>query len=234
MSGDALLLAAALGAYGWYLRGGPFPPGFLTGRRFARLAARSSTLFGAVALLGLVLAGRTGALLAPPAEFAGAAAIARRWVPGMTEPMAFGLIALGLVIGGTVGALLSRWRGRVFALGDVTAVLPRHRRELGWAALLAVTSGVSEELFFRLFLPLAVAAVTGSGLVGFGVATLMFGFAHRYQGWSGMLATSAAGALLAAIYLASGAIWVAAALHAILNLNGLVLRPIAMGVLRAR
>jgi uncharacterized protein len=93
---------------------------------------------------------------------------------------------------------------------------------------------VSEELFFRLFLPLAVAAATGSDLVGFTVATLLFGFAHRYQGWSGMLATGAAGALLAAIYLASGAIWVAAALHAILNLNGLVLRPIAMSVLRAR
>lgn len=226
----ALLLAAALGAYFWYLRGGPFPPHILAGRRFARLAARSGTLFGAGAALGLAAAGRTGALFAPPPEFAGAAAIARRWLPGMTEPTAFGLIALGLVIGGTVGALLSRWRGRVFALGNVTAVLPRHRGELGWAALLALSSGVSEELFFRLFLPLAVAAAAGSGVVGFAVATLLFGLAHRYQGWSGMVATSGAGLLLAAIYLASGSIWVAAALHAILNLNGLVLRPLAMGV----
>lgn len=234
MIGPALLLAAALGAYLWYLRGGPFPPHVLAGRRFARLAARSSTLFGAVAVLGLAAAGRTDALVTPPAAFTDAAAIARHWLPGMTEPMAFALIALGLVIGGAVGALLSRWRGRVFALGDISAVLPRHGRELPWAALLAVSSGVSEELFFRLLLPLSVAAVTGSGLVGFAVATALFGFAHRYQGWSGMLATSAAGALLATIYLASGSIWVAAALHAILNLNGLVLRPIAMGVVRAR
>ena len=233
MGPHALLLAAALGAYLWYLRGGPFPPGVLAERRFARLAARSGTLFGAASMLGLAVAGRSEALFRPPSEFADAVAIAQHWMPGMTERMAFGLIALGLAIGGSVGALLSRWRGRAFALGDVSAVLPRHRGELGWAALLALASGVSEELFFRLFLPLTIAAATGSGLLGFGVATVLFGLAHRYQGWSGMLATSAAGALLAATYLASGSIWVAAALHAILNLNGLVLRPIAMGVLRA-
>lgn len=229
-----LLLAAALGAYVWYLRGGPFPPTVLAGRRYARLAARSGVLFGGGAVLGMVLAGRTEALLAPPPEFVDAGAIARRWVPGMAEPEAFALIGLGLVIGGAIGAVLSRWRGRVFALGDVSAVLPRHRRELGWAALLAVVSGTSEELFFRLFLPLAVAVPSGSGLLGFAVATCLFGFAHRYQGWSGMLATSAAGVLLAAIYLASGSIWVASALHGILNLNGLVLRPLAMGLWRRR
>ena len=229
----ALLLAAALGVYLWYLKGGPFPPGMLAEHRFARLAARSGTLFGAGSVLALAAAGRADALLAIPADFHDAAGIARRWMPGMTEPMAFGLIALGLMIGGAVGALLSRWRGRAFALGNVSAVLPRHGSELGWAALLALVSGVSEELFFRLLLPLAVAGVSGSGLLGFTVATLLFGLAHRYQGWSGMLATSAAGALLAAVYLASGAIWVAAALHALLNLNGLVLRPIAMGILRA-
>ncbi len=227
---SGLLLAAAFGAYVWYLRGGPFGPGVLLGRRFARLLLRSATLFGGGGLVGLLLLGRAETVARLPGEFAAPATTAERLLPGMDGPVALAMIGGGLVAGGLIGAGLSRWRGRVFAFGDVRAVLPRSRDELGWAALLALQSGVSEELFFRLLLPLLIAGLTGSAWLGFGAATLLFGYAHRYQGWAGMLATAAVGALLATVYLASGRLWIAMALHAAINLNGLVLRPLAMGL----
>lgn len=229
-----LLLVAALFAYGWYLRGGPFGRDFLAGRRFARLAARSGVLFGGVSLVALALLGRLDALTRLPPEFAEPAAMAEAWLPGLGTPVGVGLILLGLLIGGTIGAIVSRWRGRVFALGDISAVLPRAKGELGWAALLAVDAGVSEELFFRLLLPLLIAQATGSAWIGFLGATALFGFAHRYQGWAGVAATTLVGVVMAAVYLASGRLWMAVLLHAAINLNGLVLRPLATGMWRGR
>lgn len=230
----ALLLVAALLAYAWYLRGGPFGAGFLAGRRFARLAARSAVLFGGVSIAALAVSGRLDALVRMPPAFAAPAVAAREWLPGLGEPVGVGLILLGLLIGGGIGVAVSRWRGRVFAFGDVSAVLPRSRGELGWAALLAVDAGVSEELFFRLLLPLLIAQVSGSAWFGFLGATALFGFAHRYQGWAGVLATTLVGVMMAAVYLASGRLWMAVLLHAAINLNGLVLRPWATGLWRVR
>lgn len=232
MVGPALLLAAALLAYGWYLKGGPFPRRVLAERRFGRLAARSAVLFGGVSLLALALLGRLESVVSVPSEFGAVAAAAGGLAPGLGEPLALGLMAAGLVVGGALGTIVSRWRRRVFAFGDVTAVLPRDRGELGWAALVAVGSGVSEELFFRLLLPLLLAQLTGSAWIGFAGPTALFGLAHRYQGWAGVLATTLVGALMALVYLSSGKLWVAVALHMAINLNGLVLRPWAMGLAR--
>ena len=225
-----VLLVVALLAYAWYLRGGPFGRAFLVERRFARLAVRSATMFGGVSVLLLAAMGRLADIVDLPREFAIPAVTALDWLPGLTEPVGIGLILLGLVIGGGIGTLVSRWRGRIFAFGDVTAVLPRARGELGWAALLAVDAGVSEELFFRLLLPLLIAQATGSAWIGFAGATALFGFAHRYQGLAGVLATTFVGVLLTGVYLASGNLWMAMLLHMAINLNGLVLRPLAMGV----
>lgn len=230
----AVLLAAAAAAYLWYLRGGPFGRAFLAERRFARLAVRSAVVFGGVSVVALAMLGRLSAVVHRPVEFAGPAAVAVDWLPGLTEPVGLGLILLGLAIGGGIGTVVSRWRGKVFAFGDIDAVLPHARSELSWAALLAVAAGVSEELFFRLLLPLLIALVTGPAWVGFAGATALFGIAHRYQGIAGMLATTAVGVLMAAVYLASGALWIAIALHMAINLNGLVLRPLATGLWRTR
>ncbi|WP_375250389.1 CPBP family intramembrane glutamic endopeptidase, partial [Sphingomonas sp.] len=138
----------------------------------------------------------------------------------------------GIVAGGTIIGLVERWRGRPFGLGDVEAVMPRTPRELGWGVILSLTAGVMEEGYFRLLLPLLATLATGSAVVGFGLATLLFGAAHRYQGWKGMIATAVTGALLAAVYLASGALWVAIALHVAIDLNALVARPVVSGRVR--
>jgi membrane protease YdiL (CAAX protease family) len=54
----------------------------------------------------------------------------------------------------------------------------------------------------------------------------MFGVAHLYQGWIGVIATTLAGLLFTGVYLATGNIWIAALLHSLLNLQALWLRPL--------
>jgi membrane protease YdiL (CAAX protease family) len=61
---------------------------------------------------------------------------------------------------------------------------------------------------------------------------LVFGAVHRYQGWPGMIATTLTGAALAALYGLTGALWVAIAFHIAIDLNTLVVRPLARGAWR--
>jgi membrane protease YdiL (CAAX protease family) len=130
-----------------------------------------------------------------------------------------------------VAAVLAR-RGRGIAPGDLRAVTPARGAELGWGVVLAIVAGVTEETFFRLLLPLLVASAGGSAPAGFAVATMLFGYAHRYQGWRGVAGTAIAGVLLALVYLVSARLWAAMLVHAAIDLNGLVIRPLLAGRMR--
>ncbi len=123
-------------------------------------------------------------------------------------------------------------RGRVDevpVVGDVRALLPRTRRELGWGAALAVNAGVVEELLLRLALPALLFGVTGSGPAAFGLSILLFGALHLYQGWAGILVTTALGLVLTAVYVLTGSIVWPILVHAALDLRSLVLIPVALG-----
>ncbi|WP_235532807.1 CPBP family intramembrane glutamic endopeptidase [Sphingomonas sp. Leaf412] len=191
--------------------------------------AKAWTAFGAGSLTLLAASGQVRAIVDLPPPFAAARTVVVTWF-GAIDPIGpMGLAALGgVLLGGLVAAALER-RGRKVGLGDVERVLPRSRAELRWAAALAVTAGITEELFFRLLLPLLIAAVTGCAVAGFAVACVLFGLAHRYQGPAGVVATMAVGALLTIVYLSTGSLWAAMALHAAIDLNAVVLRPIVSG-----
>ncbi|MEH3123609.1 MAG: CPBP family intramembrane metalloprotease [Sphingomonas phyllosphaerae] len=229
-------LAVALASLALLLHGGrlgywPRPPAVAPGavrhRWFARLALRSLVHFGGVALLLLALLGRVETIWRLPAELEPARELAVAWVgqPGW-QPLALGALA-----GVAIAAVLER-RGRRMTLGDLRAVTPMRRAELGWGVLLAVEAGVTEELFFRLLLPLLIAGASGSALLGFAGATAAFGYAHSYQGWRGVIGTLIAGVLLTLVYLVSGRLWAAMLVHAAIDLNGLVLRPVLAGKVR--
>lgn len=220
----ALLLHGA--RFGYWPRPPAVAPGAVRHRWFARLALRALVHFGAVAVLLLAVLGRWDAVTRFPPELLPARALAVAWIgqPGW-QPLALG--ALGGVV---IAAVLER-RGRRVTLGDLRAVTPLRRAELGWGVLLALVAGVTEELFFRLLLPLLLAIVSGSALLGFAGATAAFGHAHRYQGWRGVIATMIAGVMLTLIYLVSGRLWAAMLVHAAIDLNGLVLRPVLAGKL---
>lgn len=221
----ALLLHGAHFCY--WPRPAPVAPGAVRHRYFARLALRAVAHFGAVAVVLLAALGRLDAVMRFPPELLPARAVAVAWIgqPGW-PPLALG--ALGGVV---IAALLER-RGRRVTLGDLRAVTPTRRAELGWGVLLALVAGVTEELFFRLLLPLLIASVSGSALLGFAGATAAFGYAHRYQGWRGVVGTVIVGVVLALVYLVSGRLWASMLVHAVIDLNGLVLRPWLAGTLR--
>lgn len=228
---SALLLAVALAAFAHFVRGGDvgFPPrGWPVGRAryFTRAASRIAILFGATSVLLLGLAGRWRALVAMPREFAPV-----RDLTGTVSLSDSTTTMLGgaLVAGALIGAGASRLTRRRLQVGRLGAVLPRARSELGWGLLLALVAGVCEELFFRLLVPLLTTMTFGVPVIGFAVATILFGAAHRYQGWSGIVATTVVGVMLAYAYVATASLLVAVVLHVFIDVNALVLRPLLTG-----
>ncbi|MBY8826906.1 CPBP family intramembrane glutamic endopeptidase [Hephaestia mangrovi] len=238
MLASVVVLALALGAYAYFFKGDfgrlseltAFqPPGWR--RRYGVWIAKSWLLFAAPALIGLALLGKLDAVVVMPAAFLPLAQQAGYPAPILGEGIAIGLIAGSLI--GAGWTLVRRRKGKPPAmLGDFSTLLPRDRSE-GWlAAASAISAGITEELYFRLLLPLAIAGVTGSAAAGFVVAAILFALAHRYQRWLGVIATGLVGVLFAYLYLQSGVLWVAMAVHAAVDLNGMVVRPALAGMLR--
>ena len=108
---------------------------------------------------------------------------------------------------------------------DLQPLIPRNRKERLWTTLLAVNAGLSEEMAFRLLLPLLFWQVFESVVVALIVPTVMFGVAHLYQGKVGILATSAAGAFFMFVYILTGSIWTVVVLHAVIDLGTLSIAP---------
>lgn len=230
----ALLLAWAAGSVFWFLKAdlGGYrrlrwqADSLERRRRYRLLAARTAIGFGLPAVGGLALLGALDLLWTMPAAFAPLAAVLPGGVP---IDWLVGGAAVGLAAGSAL-AIRAGGRGRTPPmLGRIGPLLPRERGELPHAALVALSAGVSEEAFFRLFLPLLVALAGGGATLGFVLSSLLFAALHRYQGWVGVTATGLFGLLLAWLYLATGALWMAMAVHVAADLNGLVLRPLLAG-----
>ncbi|MGD9739161.1 MAG: CPBP family intramembrane glutamic endopeptidase [Bauldia sp.] len=191
----------------------------------------SFLLFGVTSLVGLALLGRFNALLDFPAEFASLADDIRRLLAESGVGAGFLAGAVGAIIAGIfLGVVLRKRQQREnmpseLLLGDVDPLRARNAEERRWTTVLAINAGFSEELFFRLFLPLLVVEVTGNAIVAFILAALAFGMAHYYQGWVGVVATIGLGAVMTAIYLATGTIWAPVVVHALIDFSGLVFRP---------
>lgn len=198
-------------------------------RTLRKWVAQSFLLFVGMPLAGLALLGRFDAIAGMPAEFAAAAALAGRLGPGDELAGFLGGAMLGALIGGSLlaGVLGARQdpAGAEAAMVDLAAMMPRNGAETWHAALLSVNAGVAEELFYRLYLPLLIALVSGSALAGFAVAAVLFGITHLYQGAAGIVVTMVVGAAMTLVYLISGSLVWPIVAHAVLDLNALVLRP---------
>jgi membrane protease YdiL (CAAX protease family) len=131
----------------------------------------------------------------------------------------------GIVILAFLLPRLRRRRTRPLLLGDIAPLLPRNGPETLWTAVLSINAGVGEELYFRLLLPLLLVSLGSGALAAFIIAGLIFGAMHLYQGAAGIAATTILGGALTAAYLLSGSLWFAVALHAFIDLVGLVIRP---------
>ncbi len=201
-------------------------------RFYATWFTKSFLAFGAGSVASLAWLGQLHALVQTPAAFA-----------PITQRLQLSVyVVVGVVAGMLAGiALLQTFlirRARAAKLKakptpepkqstgrGLQPLMPRNTAERWWAALLSLNAGLSEELFFRLVLPLVLALVLGNVYLAFAIAIVTFGVMHFYQGWAGVVATSIVGAVMAAIYLASGNIWVVVIVHAAIDLVGMLLTP---------
>jgi hypothetical protein len=137
-------------------------------------------------------------------------------------------MALGL----SVGIMLSvaiQWRRLKKMLapqqGPDAALIPRNRREGALAMLLSINAGFSEELFFRLALPLLLLRVTQSLEVAVAISVICFGLAHAHYGWKGVLATMIPGGFLTLYYLSHGSLMRVMIAHALIDVLAFFVRP---------
>lgn len=135
---------------------------------------------------------------------------------------------IGVALLTLLGARSARREGGIIMVGDIAAMLPRNRPELGWGAALSVNAGLVEEALFRLALPALLVVTTGEPISAFLLAALVFGALHAYQGWVGVLATGVVGLLFTALYVVSGSIVLAMIVHAVFDLRTLVVIPVAV------
>ncbi|VVT15378.1 conserved membrane hypothetical protein [Sphingomonas sp. EC-HK361] len=227
-----VLLLVALASFGWFLRGDRSEYARMKAltdtrerqRRYWVWTVKAFLLFGALSVVELVLLGRADAPLRFPDEFAGVAAGLPQLDDFSLLPIA-GAAVIGGIVGSVVVGFIERRRKTAVKVGDFDALLPRNGREMAFAALLSVNAGLSEEMFFRLLIPLLVMVLTGSAVAGFAFAAILFAAAHLYQGWKGVAATFVLGLVMTGFYLFSRSLLVVIAFHAIIDLNALIVRP---------
>lgn len=173
------------------------------------LAAAATALYAAEARAGHRLA-----LIAPSA---GRLAIAAPLLGG---------VALGAV---RMHALCQSEEGRtqvLVALRRVALLVPRTPTDRrAWVAA-SVSAGITEELVYRAFAVSFFAAIFGNtNIAAIALASsALFGLAHLYQGWRGVVFTAFVGAVLAGIAVASGLL-VAMVIHTLIDLRLLVVPP---------
>lgn len=100
--------------------------------------------------------------------------------------------------------------------GSVVHLLPHTRREYAGFVAVAVTAGIVEEVLWRGFLiwylgqfvPIWTAAL---------ISVLGFGLAHAYQGRASIPKITLVGAVLTAIFMLSGSLWLPIILHAAID-----------------
>ena len=140
------------------------------------------------------------------------------------------LIGLGVTVvgGGILVVILARKTDDVPTIGDIGALLPRNRAELGFGAALSINAGVVEELLFRLALPALLFGITGNAAIAIVASVLLFASLHLYQGLPGSAGALLVGALLMLLFLATGSILWPILAHALFDLRSLVLIPMAV------
>ncbi|HYF94566.1 MAG TPA: CPBP family intramembrane glutamic endopeptidase [Symbiobacteriaceae bacterium] len=110
-------------------------------------------------------------------------------------------------------------------MGHISHLLPDTGGERALFAAVAATAGFCEEVLFRGFLPLYFVTVlpTLPFWAALLLAAVSFGVGHWYQGRRGIIQTGLLGLALAAFYFATGSLYGAMALHAIVDLIALAL-----------
>ena len=141
-------------------------------------------------------------------------------------PAAVGGVVGGMLLNVALARLLPARRSQLLRQMDsFQGLVPATGRERLWYAASAVTAGICEEVLFRgfllYFLPVLVPALPSGVIIG--LSAIIFGVAHLYQGWKGVLQTGLLGLALALLYRYTGSLYGPMLLHAAMDLNLLLL-----------
>jgi membrane protease YdiL (CAAX protease family) len=105
-------------------------------------------------------------------------------------------------------------------LPDFTALLPTTVRERYLWAAVALSAGICEELVFRGWLLTTLQNSIGLGATAsFIAAAMIFGMAHAYQGATGVLLTTFAGAFFCLLYVGTGSLVIPIVLHVLIDVR---------------
>lgn len=197
---------------------------------YKKWIGESFLMFAVTSILALLLTGHLSILSKPLSELTQA-------LPYRAKiHISFGSDQIGFLVGVATSALFSvailraltrkgTKKKDIITIGDINALLPRNNAERAWGLALSLNAGLSEELFFRLLLPILFFIVFGNAILALVLSCIIFGLVHIYQGWIGIIFTGLLGAGLMYIYLITGHIWIAMLVHAAIDINGLIIQP---------
>jgi membrane protease YdiL (CAAX protease family) len=111
--------------------------------------------------------------------------------------------------------------------GHLGVLIPGSHLERCWFGVVSIGAGISEELVFRGFLIYYLGLYlpqinTWEKVV---LTAVIFGVAHLYQGWQGIMGASILGLIAAGIYVISGSLLVPMVLHAVIDWRLLLMLP---------
>ncbi len=114
------------------------------------------------------------------------------------------------------------------ATSGFSRLLPLTSTERAVWVPLSFTAGVCEEFLYRGWLLQLFAAVFGSLWIGLILYSIVFGFAHSYQGRKGIIGTGVMGAIFGGIFVLSRSLLPGQLLHGFIDLrNGYAFAKIA-------
>lgn len=122
--------------------------------------------------------------------------------------------------------LIERITGSPIDLSDFETIRGNLTVYLTWLLIGWVVGGFLEEMLFRGFFITRIALLFSNersgNLAGLGLSSLIFGFSHLYQGWSGVISTGLIAVLLGTIFIRNKKnIWVNVFTHGFINFIGL-------------
>lgn len=182
-------------------------------RVFRRLVLRQLALAATICAVWLV-----GGV--PPARL-GLSAPASWWLTTGAAIVILGYLTMSaLRLRRRAPEVRARMRDRAGAL-----LLPESTEEVRWFVLVSLGSGLSEELAYRGFLFYYLGRyIPGASPLDLLVLTsILFGLAHLYQGWRGIVATSLAGVIMGGLFVLSGSVLLPMLTHAFGNMRAAII-----------
>jgi len=103
-------------------------------------------------------------------------------------------------------------------MGELSNLAPQTGTERRLFDMVSITAGVCEEILYRGLLLSALMSLVGTW-PAVALSSFIFGLGHAYQGISGIVRTGSIGLVLALLTVSSGSLFIAIALHAVIDLT---------------